>query len=152
MWKCPPSIWSWDSNPRPLEHESSPITTRPGLPLYTFSWDSSNFIWSCLNFSASERWIAPIQKRFRWHSGRVLLYHYAPLKNTALSLSLSLSKTLPSLSPSLSQKHCPLSLPLSLSLALKCLLSLSISFSFNLVNVLFPHQYVPARKIITYLD
>ena len=21
-----------DSNPRPLEHESSPITTRPGLP------------------------------------------------------------------------------------------------------------------------
>ena len=26
------SIQCWDSNPRPLEHESPPITTRPGLP------------------------------------------------------------------------------------------------------------------------
>ena len=26
------SIWCWDSNPQPLEHESSPVTTRPGLP------------------------------------------------------------------------------------------------------------------------
>ena len=31
---CPSSIWCWDLNPRPLEHESSPITTRPGLPPY----------------------------------------------------------------------------------------------------------------------
>ena len=30
--KCPSSIWCWDSNPRPLESESLPITTRPGLP------------------------------------------------------------------------------------------------------------------------
>ena len=30
--KCPSSIWPWDSNPQPLEHESPPITTRPGLP------------------------------------------------------------------------------------------------------------------------
>ena len=30
--KCPSSIWCWDSNPRPSEHESPPITTRPGLP------------------------------------------------------------------------------------------------------------------------
>ena len=29
--KCPSNIWCWDSNPRPLEHESPPITTRPGL-------------------------------------------------------------------------------------------------------------------------
>ena len=28
---CPFSIWCKDSNPRPLEHESSPVTTRPGL-------------------------------------------------------------------------------------------------------------------------
>ena len=28
--KCPFSIWYRDSNPRPLEHESLPITTRPG--------------------------------------------------------------------------------------------------------------------------
>ena len=25
-------LWYWDSNPQPLKHESSPITTRPGLP------------------------------------------------------------------------------------------------------------------------
>ena len=31
--KCRSSIiWCWDSNPRPIEHESSRITTRPGLP------------------------------------------------------------------------------------------------------------------------
>ena len=29
---CPSSIWRQDSNPRPLERESTPITTRPGLP------------------------------------------------------------------------------------------------------------------------
>ena len=30
--KYPSSIWCRDSNPRLLEHESPPITTRPGLP------------------------------------------------------------------------------------------------------------------------
>ena len=34
MSKCPSSIWRWDSNPRPLKHELSPITTRPGLLPY----------------------------------------------------------------------------------------------------------------------
>ena len=29
---CPSSIRHWDSNPRPSERESPPITTRPGLP------------------------------------------------------------------------------------------------------------------------
>ena len=28
--KCPSSILCQDSNPQPLEHESPPITTRPG--------------------------------------------------------------------------------------------------------------------------
>ena len=27
----PSSLWHLDSNPRPLDHESSPITTRPGF-------------------------------------------------------------------------------------------------------------------------
>ena len=31
--KCPSSIWCWDSNSWPLEHESHLITTRPG-PLH----------------------------------------------------------------------------------------------------------------------
>ena len=30
--KCPSNIQRRDLNPRPLDHESSPITTRPGLP------------------------------------------------------------------------------------------------------------------------
>ena len=30
--KCPSSIGRQDSKPRPFKHESSPITTRPGLP------------------------------------------------------------------------------------------------------------------------
>ena len=32
---CPSSIWCWDSNSWSLEHESPPITTRPGLPPFT---------------------------------------------------------------------------------------------------------------------
>ena len=35
---CPSSIRHRDWNPRPLEHEVSPITTRPGLP----SWASNS--------------------------------------------------------------------------------------------------------------
>ena len=31
---CPSSIQHQDSNPQPLEHESPPITTRPGLFLF----------------------------------------------------------------------------------------------------------------------
>ena len=31
MNKCPSSIQYWDWKPGPLEHESPPITTRPGL-------------------------------------------------------------------------------------------------------------------------
>ena len=30
--KCPSCKWRWDSNPQPSEHESPPITTRPGIP------------------------------------------------------------------------------------------------------------------------
>ena len=30
--KCSYSILWWDSNSQPLEHDSSPVTTRPGLP------------------------------------------------------------------------------------------------------------------------
>ena len=34
--KCPSSIWCRDSNSQPLELESPPITTRPGLPPHKF--------------------------------------------------------------------------------------------------------------------
>ena len=37
--KCPSSTWCQDSNPWRLEHESPPITTRPGLATNTvFCW------------------------------------------------------------------------------------------------------------------
>ena len=44
--KCPSSLRCRDSNPRPSEHESPPITTRPGLPpsailVYSISYDAS---------------------------------------------------------------------------------------------------------------
>ena len=32
--KCPSRILCWDSNPRPSEHDSPPITTRPGQSFY----------------------------------------------------------------------------------------------------------------------
>ena len=34
--KCPSSTRCRDSNPRPLDREPLPITTRPGLPPYAF--------------------------------------------------------------------------------------------------------------------
>ena len=37
---CPSSIRRRDSNPRPLDHEPPPITTRPGLPpKRPYSWE-----------------------------------------------------------------------------------------------------------------
>ena len=46
----PSCIWRQDSNPRPSEHESPPITTRPGLPpLYSFfKWTNSDLVLSIL--------------------------------------------------------------------------------------------------------
>ena len=41
--KCSSSIRCRDSNPRPLEHESFPITTRPGLPPNLWSILLQNF-------------------------------------------------------------------------------------------------------------
>ena len=36
MWKSPSSKRWWDSNPQPSEHESAPVTTRPGLMSFVF--------------------------------------------------------------------------------------------------------------------
>ena len=49
--KCPSSIRCWDSNSRPLEHESPPITTRPGLPPETF-------------FSKVCKWVCPCSPKW----------------------------------------------------------------------------------------
>ena len=35
--KCPSSVWSCDLNPQPLEHESPPIATRPGVNFMSVS-------------------------------------------------------------------------------------------------------------------
>ena len=50
MWKmlCPSSVRHWTSNPQPLEHESSPIITRPVLPpigsLLLLVWDDTSIV------------------------------------------------------------------------------------------------------------
>ena len=48
MWKisCPTSALRRDSNSWPLEHESSPMTTRPQLPPQTFIFCLKNFLLS----------------------------------------------------------------------------------------------------------
>ena len=41
--KCPSSIEHWDSNTRPSECESPPISTRQGLPPYSVNFTLCNF-------------------------------------------------------------------------------------------------------------
>ena len=47
--KCPSSIRCWDSNPRPLEHESLRVTTRPGLlpstSFFVTAFEPASLIW-----------------------------------------------------------------------------------------------------------
>ena len=43
--KCPSTIPRWDSNQHHLEHESSPLTTRPGLPPF-FQSMIAMFLWN----------------------------------------------------------------------------------------------------------
>ena len=49
--KCPSSKQCWDLNPRPLEHESPPMITRPGLPpiLLVLFWNEKAFESEVLN-------------------------------------------------------------------------------------------------------
>ena len=50
--KCPSSIWCQDLNPRPLENELSPITTRSGLiPLYLKFWHRIDVRSNYFNFN-----------------------------------------------------------------------------------------------------
>ena len=61
--KCPSSKRCWDSNPRPSEHESHPITTRPGLPPTTFKLYLviAEQVW---NFSGRQQVVDQDQKPF----------------------------------------------------------------------------------------
>ena len=49
--KWPSSIWCWDSNSRPLEHLSPPITTRPGLR------DSYFELWFSVVHKSAKLWL-----------------------------------------------------------------------------------------------
>ena len=66
--KCPSSIQCWDSNPWPLEHESPPTTTRPGLPPVGHVYLLNGSMLSCattnLTFNAR---IKAIRIRLRSH-------------------------------------------------------------------------------------
>ena len=48
---CPSSIWHRDSNPRPLEYESSPITTRQMLVFFI-----NVFLSSTISKNFPKRW------------------------------------------------------------------------------------------------
>ena len=52
--KCPSSIRCWDSNPRPLKHESPPITSRPGLllPKKNILW----WLWCRYSYERTSVW------------------------------------------------------------------------------------------------
>ena len=41
--KCPSSVLCWDLNPQPSDHESPPVTTRPGLPSTTTNFHTQIF-------------------------------------------------------------------------------------------------------------
>ena len=49
--KCPSSIWCRDSKPLPLEHESPPMTTRPGLPDVLHKLDNDIFYFTLMMFT-----------------------------------------------------------------------------------------------------
>ena len=118
---CLSSIRRWDSNPQPLEHESSPITTRPGLPPHfnvTFG----------LSPIAYQGMIPPSKKRrnFSVENWKVLTTWYKMniCRRERDSLSLFLTHCL-----SLS-----LSLPHSLSLSLSSSLTVLPAHMFTLSN------------------
>ena len=73
--KCPSSIWYFDSNSRPSEYESPPLTTRPGLPPFVsflawqicFIFSRTNFLPS--RFRPSRRWSTSVLPwTLRWSS------------------------------------------------------------------------------------
>ena len=54
MSKCPSSKQRWDSNPRPFEHELSPITTIPELPPFASFFNTSTKPTKLLVFGPKE--------------------------------------------------------------------------------------------------
>ena len=86
MWKmsCPSSIWHRDSNPWPSEHESPPITTRPGLSPYM------GIVTICSEIVEANFTVNPCSLLFQCESNPVgLLYFYffwrGSLKNSKLT-------------------------------------------------------------------
>ena len=82
--KCASSIWCWDSNSRPSERESLPITTRPGLPP-----KSVNFLASTsyrIRTSAEFNWSLPSRQN-SLTNGTVL---YVSTSTAQCDLQLSL--------------------------------------------------------------
>ena len=65
--RCPTSIWCWDLNPRPSEHESPPITTRPGLPPCFLLFYQRLLSVYCVTV----RTIKCLKRPFEWHKGQL---------------------------------------------------------------------------------
>ena len=65
--KCPSSIWYWDSNPQPSEHESPPRTTRPGLLLRYYTY-----------YLFLLTYILCFVPNYRWPQFNFILKHFSP--------------------------------------------------------------------------
>ena len=82
--KCSSSIQCQDLNPQPLEHESPPITTRPGLPpmlfIVTASPSSSSVevalfpLASFINWNKTFLFVFPLGRRLLKPTRRKFLY------------------------------------------------------------------------------
>ena len=77
--KCPSSILCRDLNPRPLERESLPTTTRPGFPPISLSQFDSLYLSQCL---------APFFSLFLWMS---LSLYFSFFLSSYLSIFIILS-------------------------------------------------------------
>ena len=96
--KCPSSIWWRDLNPRSLERESPPITTRPGLPpnMSSFIYRSCRFFYV---FKVNIRWYISMVKSLPGHISSILVpWVRFPVKTEgSLCLKWGIKLNIPSL-------------------------------------------------------
>ena len=79
---CPFSKWRGDLNSQPLEHESSPITTRPGLPptAYYYYDHHPHFL---QNNTSGDVLIQVFEEREIYGGGFILFKQRAPVEAEA---------------------------------------------------------------------
>ena len=88
--KCPSSIQCWDSNLRPYEHKSPPITTRPGLPPPIYRFFTHCVIKSdVIKLDIGQKWIGQLQVEVLQLDGGVGAFENSSRKSSALNRNSS---------------------------------------------------------------